>query len=164
MMSINKGFTLVELIIVIVILGILSVVAAPKFIDISEDAIASTNKGIFAALKSAVNLVQAKALASGVSKDGVVSYNGTNLKLYNYWPECLPPSASCALGNVSNDGRLSSPECIAVFNTILQNALEDYQIIGTTGNDYTCEVRHTTDNRYGFNYRPLGETLTIVEP
>ncbi len=45
----NKGFTLIELIIVIVILGILSVVAAPRFIDLSDDA----EKAAFRATASA---------------------------------------------------------------------------------------------------------------
>ena len=34
----NKGFTLIELVVVIVILGVLSVLALPKFINVSEDA------------------------------------------------------------------------------------------------------------------------------
>ena len=38
----QRGFTLIELIIVIVILGILAVTAAPRFIDLQSDAKAAT--------------------------------------------------------------------------------------------------------------------------
>jgi len=42
----QKGFTLIELIIVIIILGILAVTAAPKFLDISSDANTSALQGL----------------------------------------------------------------------------------------------------------------------
>lgn len=62
----NNGFTLIELIIVIVILGILAVVAAPKFIDISSDAKVAVLNSLSGQFKSTINLVQAKARVKGL--------------------------------------------------------------------------------------------------
>ncbi|PMG77916.1 hypothetical protein BCU84_09475 [Shewanella sp. 10N.286.51.B7] len=64
----QQGFTLIELVVVIIILGILAVTAAPKFINLQGDARVSTLQGAKAAIQSANSLVYSKAALAGVEK------------------------------------------------------------------------------------------------
>lgn len=64
----NKGFTLIELVVVIVILGILAVTAAPKFINLKADAQTSTLQGVQAAMQGASSLVYGKSIVKGNHK------------------------------------------------------------------------------------------------
>jgi len=52
-MNEQKGFTLIELVMVIVILGILAAIVTPKFVDLQSDALTAAKKGMSGAVKSA---------------------------------------------------------------------------------------------------------------
>ncbi len=62
----QSGFTLVELIIVIVILGIISAFAIPKFINLSDDARRAVIDGLSGSIQSEINLVYSKAVLKGI--------------------------------------------------------------------------------------------------
>ena len=64
-MNNQQGFTLIELIVVIIILGILAVTAAPKFIDVQKDARVAALQGLKASMQSAADMVYAQALING---------------------------------------------------------------------------------------------------
>ncbi len=98
----NAGFTLIELIIVIVILGILAVTAAPKFINLQGDARSSTVTAMKGAVEAAGSMAHSKAIIAGKDKaasatDGITVDNvGVDL-VYGY-----PAATADGIGNVIN--------------------------------------------------------------
>lgn len=63
----DGGFTLIELIIIIVVLGILTAIAVTRFQDITADAAVAATKGNLATVRGAIQLIHAKTLIAGVS-------------------------------------------------------------------------------------------------
>lgn len=72
----QNGFTLIELVVVIIILGILAVTAAPKFINLQSDARESSLQGMKGAMQGANSLVYAKAAISGDEKRAKAYWTG----------------------------------------------------------------------------------------
>lgn len=85
-MNTQKGFTLIELVMVIVILGILAATALPKFVDMGGEARVSVMKGVEGAMRGANVGIYAKAAANNqLGATGSVTINGTAVTtVYGY--------------------------------------------------------------------------------
>ena len=100
----SAGFTLIELVIVIIILGILAVTAAPKFLDLQEDAKKAAADGVKAAVASSAQIVYSKAVIKGYEKYGkdegkqVTTADGKEVDLvYGY-----PAATLTGIGNAAD--------------------------------------------------------------
>lgn len=108
----NRGFTLIELVIVIVLLGILAATALPKFANLTDQARTAAVQGVAGALGSAVSIAHSQWLASG--QPATIILEGTTFAMTaEGWPEGAP--------TVGTSGTSTAAKCQEVFANILSN-------------------------------------------
>lgn len=83
----SAGFTLIELVVVITILGILAAFAIPRFASLEIEAREAAVQGLGGSVRSAAALAHSLSLATGVAVDASVTMEGTAITMANRYPD-----------------------------------------------------------------------------
>lgn len=113
----QTGFTLIELVIVVIILGLLGAAAVPRFMNATDDAKDSAVEGVAGGFASAVGMVRAEwELAGKPAGNTPITYDNVSMDVTDTG---FPASLA---GNEANLAAMEATDCQQVFANLFQSA------------------------------------------
>ena len=138
----QQGFTLVELIVVILILGILASVAVPKFVNMGQDARMAKISAVYGAMKAASQVTYGAALVRGSANSAtgsVTTQSGTVTTIYGYPDTNSTTGIMPAAGFDGNTTAASNQDQLTI--SVASGVLTVYPTNAAT--PASCQVQYT---------------------
>jgi len=170
----QRGFTLIELVVVIVLLGVLAATALPRFLNVTEQAKTASLAAMKGGFTTGVALVRAQWFAEGNSSGSAgaeVVVDGISIYVNE---QGWPAKTAGASGASVNDQ--TAAECLQVWNAVLQSppsatvgaiSGERYQVSLASSSPGVCRFAQTvdgaTDAAQYFDYH-LENGLVLISP
>jgi MSHA pilin protein MshB len=169
----QAGFTLVELVVTIVLLGILAATALPRFLDVTGQAQSAALEGVAGGFGSGVALAKAQWTADGNSRGTAgaeVVLDGDSLFANeNGWPANTSNTSS------TDPANQTAAECLEIWEFILQNPPPATTAATVTGFDYqvafaspVCQfnyvINDAVDTTRNFTYDLNNGRIAITIP
>lgn len=155
-MNKQKGFTLIELVVVVVLLGILAVNAIPKMLDLTDQAKQANIEGMAGGFATGISLARAQWEAEARTRDAAgnnqVTYDGVVLKLTNENTNTgVRPGYVVGLTDGSDLGAgFDETNCAEIWNNILQQPPMVSTAINDV-NDNNQNIQYLVDTTDGGN-------------
>lgn len=112
----QSGFTLIELVIVIIVLGVLSASALPKFLDLQNDARKGAMQGLKAAFESASTFTYSKARIEGLG-DTANEQLSSGIKIRYGYPSATQTNLKLVLEFSEDDWKLTGSGTAVTFTS-----------------------------------------------